>query len=90
MRGQRILDGKIVKAELVLNQPKDVLVRLKESDPDEPVVAAERLAHVAEREIGNAPSLGVCRAVDDAGRCPGVFVIVEHRAGALSHRPGVL
>jgi hypothetical protein len=86
VRGQGIFDGKIVQTELMLNQAEDVLVRLEQPDPDEPVVAAEGFADVRERQIGDAPSVGVGRTVDDAGLSR-VFVFVEHEPRALSHRP---
>ena len=72
---KRVLDGQVVQAELALHLAQDFFARLVQADPDEPVRVRERLADVADRQVGDPPAAGVGRAVDDPGRGD-VFAIV--------------
>ena len=76
VRGERVLDGQIVKAEFLLDETEYIRVRFEQSDPDEAIALAEGGAHIGQGQVGNAVSVGVGRAVDDP-RCRRVFVF-EH------------
>ncbi len=60
-----VLDGEVVEAELLLDLPQQILVRLVEADPDELALEAQDLADILEIDGAHALAVGIRHAVDD-------------------------
>ena len=67
MGQERVLDGQLVQAELLLHRLQELGARLVEPDPHEPVGELEDLADVLDGDVGHAAAARIGHAVHDTG-----------------------
>lgn len=65
MGPQRVLDGQLVPAELLLDLAQERRVRLVQADPHEPVGLAQDLADVGDGHLADRPPADVGDRPDD-------------------------
>lgn len=65
MRPVGILDGQVVQAELLLDLPEQLFVRLMEPDPDELIGLTEGRGDLVNCDVGDTPATRIRRGVDD-------------------------
>ena len=61
----RVLDGEVVKAELGLDLPEQLVGRLVKADPDELAGDLQELADLVHHDVADLAALGVDGGVDD-------------------------
>ncbi len=76
VRSMGVLDGEVVQAELALDAAEEVLVRLVEADPHEPVLARRLGPDLVDVEVGDAPPAAIGGAVHD--HAAGAAGVVAH------------
>jgi hypothetical protein len=63
-----VLDRQVVELELLLHVAEELLFRLVQADPDEPLLLSEGVLDVPDVDVGHSPPIGVDRAVHHARR----------------------
>ena len=62
-----ILDGKVMQVELLLHAVQQLAVRLEQADPHDMPFLARPFACLLDRDVGDAPAIGIDAGGNDAG-----------------------